>query len=741
VAGLKCRPAAYARCLLDVLDIERSWQPMLAISGARSKGDTTNRLEDIMKRSHRFHARTPRWSWALLLIAAALVLPGRAIVLGQSESLAANEPHAQAPHATQRTTEPQDPKTIVTGQVVDSAGNGIAGAQVAVTGLPDVLLILRDDDSVNRTRLLGQAKADANGRFRLSTPKFSSATHRVVKLVAGAEDFCLGAQAIGLDVERPNVTITLGKEETIRGRVIGPDGKPAANVEVFVGTVFAQPGDVFLGSDEPVSFWPKPVKTDLQGRFTLRGVDRNQRVSVGLRDERFAKEGFVIAPANQRGARVSLDASGELVLSPAPARAATVFEGKITCGDTGKPASNAFVAIDGLRESSGGTWLRSRATTDATGRFRVKSPHEAKVFCVTVSPADGQPYLICEREIRLADKEQPPKIEIALPRGVLLRGKVVEKQSGRPVAGAAIMFNEYQHPRYAPERTRDNNTPRTPCTVTKGDGTFALGVPPGFGLLLAQGPGGDYIRHEVAPADFGVTAGGVLNRHYVAAFAALDPKIDEEPDEQNLVIERGVTLRGRIVGSGDSPVGEVQIQSTHFCTFNNYHGNGLRTQGGQFELHGLDPDASEAFYFLDMKNQLGATVKISGKSADAGPLIVRLQPCGKAVARFVNSEGRPLPKLRPLPSIVLSPDRFDIVDGQPRRAVWADRVYMIDRDEMRDSPDRITDKDGRFTFRTLIPEAPYGIGVLNHSLQDYDRSFSVKSGETVQLGDVKVRGR
>jgi beta-lactamase regulating signal transducer with metallopeptidase domain/protocatechuate 3,4-dioxygenase beta subunit len=630
--------------------------------------------------------------------------------------------------------------TVVTGRVVDSAGKGIAGAQVAVTGLPDTLIILRDDDVVNRTRLLGQAKADADGRFRLTTPKFSSTTHRIVKIAAAADGFCLGAQAIGLDVEQPNITITLGKEETIRGRVVGPDGKPAANVEVFIGSVFAQPGDVFLGSDEPVSFWPKPVKTDSQGRFTLRGVDRDQRVSLALRDERFAKEGFVIAPANQRSNRVSLDSSGELVLSPAPARAATVFEGKITCGDTGKPAAGAFVAIDGLRESSGGTWLRSRATTDAAGRFRVKSPHEATVFCVTVSPADGQPYLICEQQISLTDKEQPPKIEIALPRGVLLRGKVVEKQSGRPVAGAAIVFNEYQYPRYAPERAPANHTPRTPCTVTKADGTFALGVPPGFGLLLAQGPGGDYIRHEVAPADFGVRAGGILNRHYVAAFAALDPKIDEEPDEQNLTIERGVTLRGRIVGPGDSSVGEVQIQSTHFCTFNNYHGNGLMTHGGEFELHGLDPGASEAFYFLDMKNQLGATVKISGKSAEAGPLVVRLQPCGKAVARFVNAEGSPLAKLSPLPSIVLSPNRFDIVDGQPRRAVWADHVYMIDRDEMRDSPERMTDKDGRFTFRALIPGAPYGIGVLNHSLQDYDRSFSVESGETVELGDVKVRG-
>ena len=84
VAGLKYRPAAYARCLLDVLELERNWQPMLAVPGVRFMEVTSKRLEDIMNRSNRFHAKTPRWSWALLLVAAALVLPGKAIVLGQN---------------------------------------------------------------------------------------------------------------------------------------------------------------------------------------------------------------------------------------------------------------------------------------------------------------------------------------------------------------------------------------------------------------------------------------------------------------------------------------------------------------------------------------------------------------------------------------------------------------------------------------------------------------------------------
>ena len=126
MAGLKCRPALYARCLLDVLELERNWRPIMAVPGARSVEITSKRLEDIMVRAESFHAKTPRWAWAILAIAAILVLPGRALVFGQGEI---------APSATAKEeTKPMKAESIVTGQVVDAAGKPVGGAKVAVVG-------------------------------------------------------------------------------------------------------------------------------------------------------------------------------------------------------------------------------------------------------------------------------------------------------------------------------------------------------------------------------------------------------------------------------------------------------------------------------------------------------------------------------------------------------------------------------------------------------------------------------
>jgi beta-lactamase regulating signal transducer with metallopeptidase domain/tetratricopeptide (TPR) repeat protein len=86
VAGFGCSSAVYARCLVDVLEWEcgRGRRAILsAVPGIASDNVTTTRLEHIMDDARQFHRRTPRWTWGVLAIAALLVLPGRAMVVGQ----------------------------------------------------------------------------------------------------------------------------------------------------------------------------------------------------------------------------------------------------------------------------------------------------------------------------------------------------------------------------------------------------------------------------------------------------------------------------------------------------------------------------------------------------------------------------------------------------------------------------------------------------------------------------------
>jgi outer membrane protein assembly factor BamB/beta-lactamase regulating signal transducer with metallopeptidase domain len=92
VAGLKCEPDDYAQTLLDVLRSKRRLEPLFAQPGVRPVDITTRRLQHIMQRDHSFHRRTPIWCWVTVALAAALLLPGGALII---------ELHANASDTTQ----------------------------------------------------------------------------------------------------------------------------------------------------------------------------------------------------------------------------------------------------------------------------------------------------------------------------------------------------------------------------------------------------------------------------------------------------------------------------------------------------------------------------------------------------------------------------------------------------------------------------------------------------------------
>jgi len=84
VARLGCEPGQYAQGLLDVLKLKQKLRPVFAFPGVRPGEITSKRMEEIMEPRRRFHRRTPRWCWLVGLAAAALVLPGRELVVTQA---------------------------------------------------------------------------------------------------------------------------------------------------------------------------------------------------------------------------------------------------------------------------------------------------------------------------------------------------------------------------------------------------------------------------------------------------------------------------------------------------------------------------------------------------------------------------------------------------------------------------------------------------------------------------------
>jgi beta-lactamase regulating signal transducer with metallopeptidase domain len=76
VAELDCRPADYARLLLQVLSWRHHLTPTLLWPGMRAGDVTSRRLQHILHPTGSFRRRTPVWCWLALAVAVAVALPG-----------------------------------------------------------------------------------------------------------------------------------------------------------------------------------------------------------------------------------------------------------------------------------------------------------------------------------------------------------------------------------------------------------------------------------------------------------------------------------------------------------------------------------------------------------------------------------------------------------------------------------------------------------------------------------------
>ena len=419
---------------------------------------------------------------------------------------------------------------------------------------------------------------------------------------------------------------------------------------------------------------------------------------------------------------------------------AKIITGRVTYGDTGKPVVHAKVAVQALR-------LNPRPfsffETDADGRFRTNPPSGDR-YSIAAWPPPGQPYLILHRRLDWPKGAIEQSFDVVMPRGVAVQGRVTEEGSGTPIAGALLHFV----PRAGP-RGNDGSSASTPG-YTAGDGSFQLGAVPGPGTLFVAGPSDDFVLQALDKPIFDNGRAAGLST-YSHANMALDLKPGVDRNEVHVTLRPGVTVTGRVLGPDDRPVRDAWILSQIIMPpmggakvwHGGYHNSSARD--GHFEVHGLAPDASVAVHFLEPRRKLGATAVFSGKRAAAGPVRIRLEPCATARARIVNPGGEPFVGSLPLRTLTMVVNTGAPVSGGIGKTgplVVSDSGDLDWVDPINYQKPVAADADGRVVLPVLIPGATYRFtdraanqGPLVRRLL---REFTVKPGETLDLGDIVI---
>ncbi len=355
---------------------------------------------------------------------------------------------------------------------------------------------------------------------------------------------------------------------------------------------------------------------------------------------------------------------------------------------------------------------------------------------------DGEPYLSAGTDIFEWTKgASERRVDLTLPRGLSLHGKVVEEGSGRPVEGAALGYV-----------IRDGAVGMPACRARTGpDGSYQFAVLPATGTLAVVGPSDDYLFQEIGDRVLREGQPGG-RRQFAHAFVSCDLKPGIESREVNVVLRRGATLKTIVTAPDGQPVANAFVFSRLLLEpqpwatrqfSGRFHGD---VRNGHYELHGLPPNDVIPVHFLDSKNGLGATVDFSVEAAAvaAGPVSVRLAPCGVALARLVNTKGEPLAAYRDpfLISMLVTPGP----DGFSKEAADLDQLSAVGDYLSRVDPDHyhdlVADGQGRVTFPALIPGATYRVTDMTTRDDAGGRKtrklFVASAGETIDLGDVLI---
>lgn len=283
-------------------------------------------------------------------------------------------------------------------------------------------------------------------------------------------------------------------------------------------------------------------------------------------------------------------------------------------------------------------------------------------------------------------------------------------------------------------------TTAPPSTYTDAEGRYRLIVPPGKHFLLVLGPSGDYVSQVIGSQQVAEGRPGGT-RLFPDAYREVD--VPAGGANVSFELRRGATIRGRLVGPGGEAIDQAVMVNPiyHYPYQENLAAQLPTIAGGEFEIHGCDPEQTYRVSFFDPKRRWGTTVQLAGN--ETSPVTVRLEPCAVASQRYVYQDGQPAGRETVTPSFYLiindGPSGHPIDGADDQRELFANGTLLANLDRERYMFAK-TDHEGRLEIQ-LIPGATYRIlSIEDGKLKE--KELKPRAGERIDLGDetVQLRG-
>ena len=629
----------------------------------------------------------------------------------------------------------------VRGRVVAPDGRPVAGAAVQAGHLDREI---KPEPS---------ATSGPDGQFMLRVPPWRRDSVRDRRdagypwVVASAAGFGPGwASAVREPGATGELTIRLVEEGLpIEGRIVNLEGRPVSGARVKAESIWSArkgPLSDWLPMASAESFdapWEgldelpatMTATTDADGRFRMAGIGRDRLVRLIL-------SGPTIATArlyamNRDGAAVAATDPPEQPRTIYHARrfeyaaaSTTPIGGVIRDKDTGRPIAGILLRGMVFKERNLVPVPNVEATTDAQGHYRLNGLPKGPAYRLFLEPAAGLPYIKATfRVVGGSPGLDPLTFDIALKRGVLVRGRVTDKATGRPAWGSikAYTFADNPHVDEFPGYRESRGT----YARVEDDGRYKVVTLPGRGLIACQSNQGLYRGGIGAEAieEYDPRTGLIntlphlcdVSVYHALAELAIDP--GAESTTMDIQLDPGRTLTMTLLDPEGKPVGH-SIVSGLTDLFSNAE---YEQDSPTIEVHALDPSKPRRVTMTHAERKLVGSIYLKGD--ETGPSTVRLQPWGTITGRVIDDEGHPRRGLRLNNLGGLFPER-PAEEGILPRSTSGPGIRL--------------GRDGEFRIEGLVPGLKYGANTTEgpNGRDAIFQDVTVAPGEVKDLGNLKV---
>jgi protocatechuate 3,4-dioxygenase beta subunit len=364
-----------------------------------------------------------------------------------------------------------------------------------------------------------------------------------------------------------------------------------------------------------------------------------------------------------------------------------------------------------------------KSDTDDNGRYELRGAPKAPTYQLVAARRDG---LFFDRQVKMQDTPglDSLRCDIDLLSWLTVHGRVTEKETGKPVAGAGVDYHPVGGNPYVNTLLPGSWNPRSE-TTTLADGSYTLTVMPGPGVIgvralnindYAQAVTNQEERKQFfkTPSVFigkednylytaaGAGSFGAMFLDFYNAMVLIEPGEKENAFARDVSLERPHELKGRILGPDSQPL-------TGTTVYGLVRLSAETLKGSEFTVRGVNPKAKRSLVFYHKEKQLGYYLKeIDAKSRE--PLTVKLGPCGSASGRVVDEDGQP---------------------------VAGEQVSF--RGNALNGPDVtsvVTGANGRFHFVGLVAGLEYSV-----ECERFYADIIVEAGRDKDLGDIKITRR